>query len=78
MRAPREAPDEGPSDEDIDRFGGVTQTCPKCRAELYDDAAVCWKCGHALMSDEGGVKPWVLVTVAVLIIMMVVGLLSWR
>lgn len=37
-------PDDGPSDDDIDRFGGVTQNCWRCGTELYDDATVCWNC----------------------------------
>lgn len=39
--------DDDPSDADIERFGGVTRTCPECSTEVYDDAEVCWKCGHA-------------------------------
>ncbi len=45
--------DEGPSPEDLERFGGVTQTCPSCGKDLYDDADVCWDCGHVLMAKTG-------------------------
>ncbi len=55
--------DEAPSPEDLDRFGGVTVTCPKCKSELYDDAAVCWKCGHALASRPENTRPplWIVI-----------------
>lgn len=36
--------DDGPSEDDLDRFSGVTQTCWRCGTELYDDAATCWNC----------------------------------
>jgi len=64
--------DEGPSDEDLRTFGGVTQACPACRTELYDDAELCWKCGHALGIDRRGVPIWAFV-VAVLLL----GLLGY-
>jgi predicted nucleic acid-binding Zn ribbon protein len=44
--------DEGPSDEDIERFGDATVACPECGASLYDDAQVCYKCGHALGGED--------------------------
>ncbi|MGE3109184.1 MAG: hypothetical protein AB7G11_15565 [Phycisphaerales bacterium] len=59
---------EGPSDDDIARFGDVTQKCPECRAELYDDAEVCWKCGCAISGGATRTRPiptWMLVSAAV-------------
>ena len=38
--------DEGPSEADIERFSSATRACPDCKSEVYDDAEVCWKCGH--------------------------------
>lgn len=59
--------DEGPSEDDIRRFSGVTQSCPACRAELYDDAEICWSCGHALGAPSGrpGWRTGVVVAVTV-------------
>ena len=39
--------DEGPSLEDLRRFGSEADTtayCPECGAEVYDDADACPKC----------------------------------
>lgn len=43
--------DEGPSPEDVARFGDVTRECPECKKQIHDDAAVCYHCGFAV---EGG------------------------
>jgi len=61
--------DEGPSDEDIERFGDVTRTCPECGKQVFDDAAVCYHCGHAFeeREDAKGTAKWVVVTIVVLI-----------
>ncbi len=56
--------DEFPSDEDIERFGDVTYTCPECGTQLYDDVDLCWNCGHAVGArvDPGeGIPRWVIV-----------------
>ncbi|MBC7773570.1 MAG: hypothetical protein H7210_13830 [Pyrinomonadaceae bacterium] len=69
--------DEGPSEADIARFGDVTQTCPKCKSELYDDTEICWKCGHAFTSGgHKAVPKWamigiVAVSVAFIAVMLV-------
>lgn len=63
--------DEGPSPEDIERFGDVTVTCPECGTEMFDDVAICWKCGHAVgvnAKKEGGPPLWV-AAAAVLVIL---------
>ncbi len=54
IRREPEVIDEGPSEEDIERFGDVTQRCPKCGTELYDDVMSCWSCGHDLAAVDGG------------------------
>ncbi len=43
--------DEGPSAEDLDRFGGDLGHCPQCGAEVWDDAPACPACGVWI---EGG------------------------
>lgn len=69
VRRARPEVDEGPSDEDIERFGGVTQRCPECETELYDDVTVCWNCGHVLSSTrQPSASRWVTVIVVLIII----------
>lgn len=51
-KGPRDAPDfdpdfEGPSADDIDRFGSDTRLCPECSAEVWDEASICPDCGCA-------------------------------
>jgi predicted nucleic acid-binding Zn ribbon protein len=59
---------DAPQQADLDRFGDELDTCPKCRAKIYDDAEWCHKCGHVLgESQEHKVKPWVLITGMVLL-----------
>lgn len=52
--------DEGPTEEDIERFSGVTRTCPQCDTELYDDTDVCWSCGHA-WSQQKQIPTWAII-----------------
>jgi hypothetical protein len=68
--------DEGPSEEDLERFGGATQHCPQCRTELHDDVEVCWKCGHALMRGEGAGPKWA-IWVGVAVVAAILGGLLW-
>lgn len=76
-RREEDEPDEGPSPEDLERFGDVTVKCRGCGTELYDDVAVCWNCGRAVMASdgEGGVPWWAMVAAivggaALLVVMM--------
>jgi len=41
---------EGPSAEDLERFGGDTLDCPRCGYEVYDEASVCPRCGEIFES----------------------------
>ena len=63
--------DEGPSDADIEAFSDVTRACPNCKTELYDDAEICWKCGHAL-SGAPAAKPGWVVAIAILALIAIV------
>ena len=40
--------DEGPSEADLDRFGGETRLCPACHTEVWDGASICPECGLIL------------------------------
>ncbi len=71
----REESDDGPSEADLERFSGVTQRCPKCNTELYDDAEICWSCGEALLARERhgqGLSWWVITIIVALVIAVVV------
>lgn len=72
QRRGQKMPDEGPSESDLETFGGVTRECPECKAELFDDAEVCWKCGHALSGRSRGQPMWAVVTAVVLIVTIMV------
>jgi uncharacterized protein (DUF983 family) len=68
---PEDELDEGPSADDIARFGDVTVNCPECGTEMFDDVAICWKCGHAVGVNarrDGGPPIWV-AAAAVLVIL---------
>ncbi len=62
---------EGVSAADVARFGGDDITCPNCGAELYHDAALCSKCGHAISDakrdDRSGAKPLLFVGLTIAI-----------
>jgi len=59
--------DDDPTEADLEKFGGVTRPCPECRTELYDDAEVCWKCGHVLSSAPKAPKMvWVVAAIVLL------------
>ncbi len=53
----RKDQDEGPSEEDQERFGDdrvSTGLCPDCGGEVFDDAEVCPRCFAYI---DGGVRP---------------------
>jgi len=58
---------EGPSADDLDRFGDELNPCPNCGAEVYDQADICPACGEVLHTTKP-VSAWVGVVVVVLVI----------
>jgi|GEM_PF-1052823 len=44
---------EGPSADDLDRFGSEFITCPNCHAEIYDQAPQCPHCRHSIGTPVG-------------------------
>lgn len=85
--SPRTGPEfdpdfEGPSDEDIARFGGDEDTCPECGVEVYHDVAMCPSCGSAIADrQESGApaKPWIGPVAIVAIIAFAFAVLAgWR
>ena len=45
---------EGPSEADLERFGGDTASCPSCGAEVWDGATICPGCGMIADEISGG------------------------
>jgi predicted nucleic acid-binding Zn ribbon protein len=72
-------PDEGPSESDLDRYGGETTRCPHCGAEVYDEAEWCHKCGAVMEKEAHARRPtvYVAIVVGVLIAIMAFTLLSY-
>jgi predicted amidophosphoribosyltransferase len=72
VRRPVEDTSDAPRQADIDALDDVSKPCPECRADLYDDAEVCWKCGHALRGEAAPPKAWVKWAAIVLLMVFVV------
>ncbi len=70
--------DEGPSQDDLDRFADVTTTCKNCGTQLYDDVELCWNCGSPLSASSHASMPpkWVMLTSAVLLALFLLYLLT--
>lgn len=66
--------DDGPSAEDLDRFGDEFITCPNCSKAIYDQSEICPYCGNAVIGGDSGPGLWVIVVAAVLVIVFVVFL----
>ncbi len=48
---------EGPSDQDIERFSEETGHCPNCGAEVWDQAEFCPDCGDQIGSNISRYAP---------------------
>ncbi len=76
---PADAPDEGPDDADRARFGDTEDTtetvaCPSCRADVYEQADCCPRCGAAINPHAANKPPravWAIVGLAL------AGILAW-
>jgi uncharacterized protein (DUF983 family) len=67
--------DDGPTEEDVERFSDVTQKCPHCGTEIFDQAEVCWKCGMAVTQP---VKRASQVWTILIIVILIVGMALWQ
>jgi len=67
---------EGPSEADLDRFGGDTRPCPMCHADLYDDAEFCHVCGHVLHRETSPMGLWHWITVGLILLAFVFFMIS--
>ena len=70
--------DEGPTQADVERFSGVTRTCPACCKEVFDDAAICYHCGQAFDGSDArtALPRWALLTAAALLVAVLFFILS--
>jgi uncharacterized protein (DUF983 family) len=67
---------EGPSRDDLERFGDEFRTCPECGAAVYDQTPVCPECGHAFGDRAGSMPVWV-VAVAVITVLAFVAVFAF-
>ncbi|KAA0213741.1 MAG: zinc ribbon domain-containing protein [Leptolyngbya sp. PLA3] len=59
---------DGPSAEDLDRFGDEFRTCPNCGRQIYDQADICPHCREAIIDKPAGAKWWVILVVVIVLI----------
>ena len=77
--------DEGPSSDDLDRFGGDAAHCPECGAEIWDQAECCPSCNAYIVGGTLSKPPlehwlkqrWVTV-IAILLAVLFSGVLALR
>jgi len=59
---------DAPRLEDVEEFGDATRRCPQCSTDVYDEADLCYKCGHAFGAEKQATpKPWVLVVIGLVV-----------
>jgi hypothetical protein len=81
-----ESVDEGPSEDDIERFSRETAYCPDCGEEVWDLADVCPKCYAYVGGNTSSRSPvqqwfrkrWVALVLILVLIAMVLMMLSVR
>lgn len=65
---------EGPSEDDLCRFGSDVHRCESCDAEMFASATICPVCGHAQSSASGAARRWLLVAAMIALLAMVAWL----
>ena len=58
---------QGPSAEDLDRFGSEFTQCPSCGKDIYDQAEVCPHCGQAVEDKSARPPLWALIVLAIVV-----------
>ncbi len=66
---------DGPSAEDLDRFGDEFITCPNCHKSVYDQTEMCPYCGHAMMDTSSRANLWVIVVAVILLVVFLLVIL---
>jgi uncharacterized protein (DUF983 family) len=69
--------DEDPSEADVERFSDVTQKCPHCGTQLFDDVELCWQCGMAV-SDKPERSPMSLIVVLVIVMLVIITFVFFK
>ncbi|MEM7622055.1 MAG: hypothetical protein AAF235_02510 [Planctomycetota bacterium] len=64
---------EGPSPDDLERFGDELDACPSCGRDIYDQVEMCPFCGSAIERTPSKSAPAVVVIAIVLVVMLAVG-----
>ena len=59
---------EGPSAEDIERFGDSYRTCPACKSEVWDQNPACHVCGHDFDGEAHKTPAWKMAVVVVVLL----------
>ena len=74
-RDPFEYDPEGPSDDDLERFGSEYITCPHCGEDVYDQIDVCPNClKHVGMRPKSNAVWITLGGIALVAILILVGI----
>jgi len=55
---------EGPSADDLDRFGDEAITCWNCGAQYYDELTSCPRCGAPVTKPGSKMPTWAVVLAA--------------
>jgi hypothetical protein len=63
---------EGPSPEDLARFGDEYKICPACRNEVYDQVELCPVCGHAFEDRPVRLGPIVILVTTILLLALLI------
>src|SRR5690606_7728919 len=77
MARTRDEIDEGPDDEDLERFGDDAHERPSCGRAVYDDLATCPHCYASLTSKRSSAAPplWLVIVLGLVVCAMVAPLL---
>lgn len=69
---------EGPSAEDLDRFGDEFVRCGSCGREVYDQAEVCPRCGGPVAGPGRATPGWIAWAAVAVLAAFVLGIAGWR
>lgn len=62
---------EGPSADDLDRFGDELVACASCGREVYDQAELCPVCGGPVHAPESRAPRWAIGAALLLVVVIV-------